>query len=105
MGASIDALLAFSLGGGNVEKQVSVNLIRAMEYAKRQGSAVLGILRRDGGFTKQVGDAVVVVPMVDDRLVTPHSEALQAVVWHYLVSHDSKNMLNEVVDRAPCSLS
>jgi len=82
-----DALLIFSVGGGNAEKQVSVNLIRAIEYAKLRGAIVLGIVGRDGGFTKRMGDAVVVVPTVDDRLVTPHAEAFQAVVWHCLVSH------------------
>ncbi len=82
-----DALLIFSVGGGNSEKQVSVNLIRAIEYAKLRRSTILGIVGRDGGFTKRMGDAVVVVPTVDDRLVTPHAEAFQAVVWHCLVSH------------------
>jgi D-sedoheptulose 7-phosphate isomerase len=82
-----DALLIMSVGGGNAEKQVSVNLIRAIEFAKLRGSTVLGIVGRDGGFTKQAGDAVVVIPTIDDRLVTPHTEAFQAVVWHCLVSH------------------
>lgn len=85
--SSKDALLIMSVGGGNAEKQVSVNLIRAIEFAKLRGTTVLGIVGRDGGFTKQVGDAVVVIPTVDDRLVTPHAEAFQAVVWHCLVSH------------------
>lgn len=82
-----DALLVLSVGGGDAERQVSVNLVRAIEYAKLCGSTVLGIVGRDGGFTKRVGDAVVVVPTVEDRLVTPHAEAFQAVVWHCLVSH------------------
>lgn len=85
--AAKDALLILSVGGGNAEKQVSVNLIRAIEYAKLCGSTVLGIVGRDGGFTKRMGDAIVVVPTVDDRLVTPHAEAFQAVIWHCLVSH------------------
>ena len=84
---SKDALLILSVGGGNAEKQVSVNLIRAIEYAKLRGATILGIVGRDGGFTRRMGDAVVVIPTVDDRLVTPHSEAFQAVVWHCLVSH------------------
>lgn len=84
---SKDALLIFSVGGGNSEKQVSVNLIRAIEYAKLRGSTILGIVGRDGGFTKRMGDAVVLIPTIDDRLVTPHAEAFQAVVWHCLVSH------------------
>ena len=82
-----DAVLIFSVGGGNAEKNVSVNLIRAIEYAKSQKAEVFGIVGRDGGFTKQQGDLVVVVPNVDPGLVTPISEAYQAVVWHCLVSH------------------
>lgn len=82
-----DALLILSVGGGNAARQVSVNLIRAIEYAKSRGSTVLGIVGRDGGFTKRMGDTVVVVPTIDERLVTPHTEAFQAVVWHCLVSH------------------
>ena len=82
-----DALLILSVGGGNAEKQISVNLIRAIEYAKQREATILGIVGRDGGFTKRMGDVVVVVPTVDDRLVTPHTEAFQAVIWHCLVSH------------------
>ncbi|MEJ7692853.1 SIS domain-containing protein [Daejeonella sp.] len=82
-----DAVLILSVGGGNLEKNVSVNLIRAIEYAKEKNSKVFGIVGRDGGFTKEVGDNVVVIPVVDEKLVTPHSEAFQAVVWHCLVSH------------------
>ncbi len=84
---SNDAILILSVGGGNLEKQVSVNLIRAIEYAKEKNAKVFGIVGRDGGFTKKAGDNVVVVPVVDEKLVTPHSEAFQAVVWHCLVSH------------------
>lgn len=82
-----DAILILSVGGGNLEKQVSVNLIRAIEYAKEKNAKVFGIVGRDGGYTKKAGDNVVVVPVVDEKLVTPHSEAFQAVVWHCLVSH------------------
>jgi D-sedoheptulose 7-phosphate isomerase len=82
-----DAVLIFSVGGGNKEKNVSVNLIRAIDVAKAAGAAVFGIVGRDGGYTKKVGDHVVVIPTMDDGLVTPHSEAFQAVVWHCLVSH------------------
>lgn len=82
-----DAIFILSVGGGNLEKNVSVNLIRAIEYAKEKSAKVFGIVGRDGGYTKKAGDNVVVVPVVDDRLVTPHSEAFQAVVWHCLVSH------------------
>jgi D-sedoheptulose 7-phosphate isomerase len=82
-----DAVLVLSVGGGNLEKNVSVNLLRALEVAQRVKMSILGIVGRDGGYTKEVGDHVVVVPTVDNGLVTPHTEAFQAVVWHCLVSH------------------
>ena len=82
-----DAIFILSVGGGNFEKNVSVNLIKAVEYAKEKGAKVFGIVGRDGGYTKKVGDNIVVVPVVDEKLVTPHSEAFQAVVWHCLVSN------------------
>lgn len=82
-----DAVLVFSVGGGNKERNVSVNLIHALDKAKERGATILGIVGRDGGYTKQVGDAVVVIPTADPGLVTPHSEAFQAVVWHGIVSH------------------
>ncbi|MBT5667393.1 MAG: SIS domain-containing protein [Rhodospirillaceae bacterium] len=82
-----DAVLIFSVGGGDRERNVSVNLIEAINLAKENGATVLGIVGREGGFTHQVGDHVVVIPQVDSGLITPHSEAFQAVVWHCLVSH------------------
>jgi D-sedoheptulose 7-phosphate isomerase len=82
-----DGILVFSVGGGNVEKSVSVNLVRCIQLAKEVGASVFGIVGRDGGFTKQVGDACVVIPVIDKELVTPHTEGFQAVVWHLLVSH------------------
>jgi len=82
-----DAIFVLSVGGGNQERQVSVNLMRAIDVAKARGAAVVGIVGRDGGYTKVHGDVTVVVPTVDPALVTPHSEAFQAVVWHCLVSH------------------
>ncbi len=82
-----DAIFIFSVGGGNFEKNVSVNLIKAIDYAKSKNAKVLGVVSRDGGYTKKEGDEVVVIPVVDDKLVTPLSEAYQAVVWHCLVSH------------------
>ncbi|MBA2687101.1 MAG: SIS domain-containing protein [Gemmatimonadaceae bacterium] len=82
-----DAILILSVGGGNLERNVSVNLIKAIDYAKSRQARVLGIVGRDGGYTKASGDVVVVVPTVDESLVTPHSEAFQAVVWHCLVSN------------------
>jgi D-sedoheptulose 7-phosphate isomerase len=82
-----DAILVFSVGGGDREKNVSPNLVAAVEEAKRRGMRVLGIVGRDGGYTKQAGDVVVVIPTVESARVTPHAEAFQAVVWHCLVSH------------------
>lgn len=84
-----DLIMVFSVGGGSVEKNTSVNLIRAVQYAKQVGAAVCGIVGRDGGFTATVADAVVIVPTVSAERVTPHAEAFQAVVWHLLVSHPS----------------
>lgn len=82
-----DALLIFSVGGGNVEKNVSPNLVAALQLAKQVGARVLGIVGRDGGYTAKVADACVIVPTVNPNNVTPHSEAFQAVVWHLFVSH------------------
>lgn len=82
-----DAVFVFSVGGGNVEKNVSANIVHALKEAKSRGMKIMGVVGRDGGYTKQIGDAVVVVPTVDQSRVTPHTEAFQAVVWHCLVSH------------------
>ena len=82
-----DAVLVFSVGGGNLEKNVSPNIVAALKEAKQRGMKVFGVVGRDGGFTKQVGDCVIVVPTVDAARITPHTEAFQAVVWHCLVSH------------------
>ena len=82
-----DGLLIFSVGGGNKEKNVSVNLVRALELAKERGAAVFGIVGRDGGYTKQVADVCVIVPTVHKDRVTPHTEGFAAVLWHLLVSH------------------
>ena len=82
-----DALLIFSVGGGNLEKQVSPNLVAAIRYAKAAGAKVTGIVGRDGGYTAQNADACVIVPTVNAKHVTPHAEAFQAVIWHLLVTH------------------
>jgi D-sedoheptulose 7-phosphate isomerase len=82
-----DALLILSVGGGDAERKVSVNLVRGLDFAKQLGMTVFGIVGRQGGHTAEVGDHVVVVPTVDAALVTPLTEAWQAVVWHCLVSH------------------
>jgi D-sedoheptulose 7-phosphate isomerase len=82
-----DAVFVFSVGGGNLEKNVSPNIVAALKEAKSRGLKVFGVVGRDGGYTKQVGDCVVLVPTVEPSRVTPHAEAFQAVVWHCLVSH------------------
>src|SRR5258708_37288469 len=82
-----DAVMVLSVGGGNVAKNVSPNLVAALQYAKEQKAGVLGIVGRDGGYTATVADAVCIVPTVNPQNVTPHSEAFQAVIWHLLVSH------------------
>jgi D-sedoheptulose 7-phosphate isomerase len=84
---SKDAIFVMSVGGGNLEKNISPNLVRALEHAKSVGATVMGIVGRDGGYTAKVGDAVVVVPTVNAEAITPHTEAFQAVIWHLLVSH------------------
>ncbi len=82
-----DAVFVFSVGGGNLEKNVSPNLVKALEYARTVGAKIMGIVGRDGGFTAEVADVCVIVPTVNPETITPHSEAFQAVVWHLLVSH------------------
>lgn len=86
-GNSKDAVLVLSVGGGNLEKNVSPNIVSGLKEAKQRGMKVFGIVGRDGGYTKQVGDCVIVVPTVEASRVTPHTEAFQAVIWHCLVSH------------------
>lgn len=82
-----DALFIFSVGGGNLEKNISPNLVEAIKFAKSVGAKVTGVVGRDGGYTAQAADACVIVPTVNPETITPHSEAFQAVVWHLLVSH------------------
>jgi D-sedoheptulose 7-phosphate isomerase len=82
-----DAVLVMSVGGGNLTENVSPNLVRAIDEARRRHVRILGIVGRDGGYTKRVGDVIVIVPTVDSAFVTPHAEAFQAVIWHCLVSH------------------
>jgi D-sedoheptulose 7-phosphate isomerase len=82
-----DAVLVFSVGGGDLAKNVSPNIVAGLKEAKQRGLKIFGVVGRDGGYTKQVGDCVVVVPTADAARVTPHTEAFQAVVWHCLVSH------------------
>jgi D-sedoheptulose 7-phosphate isomerase len=84
---SRDALLVLSVGGGNIEKNVSPNLVAALDVAKAVGARILGVVGRDGGYTAKVADACVLIPTVNVEHTTPHSEAFQAIVWHLLVSH------------------
>jgi D-sedoheptulose 7-phosphate isomerase len=84
-----DAVLILSVGGGSREKNVSANLVAALQLAKERGCAIVGIVGRDGGYTAQVADVAIIIPTVNPANVTPHSEAFQAVVWHLLVSHPS----------------
>lgn len=82
-----DAVMVFSVGGGNAEKNVSTNIVSALDVAKKAGAKIVGVVGRDGGYTKKVADACLVVPVVNPENVTPHTEAFQAVVWHLIVSH------------------
>ena len=87
-----DALLIFSVGGGNLEKNISPNIVRALQFAQEVGASVVGIVGKDGGYTKAVADACILVPMVNPETVTPHTESFQAVVWHLIVSHPKFRM-------------
>ena len=82
-----DMVFVLSVGGGSLEKNISPNLVTALQYAKEVGSQVVGIVGRDGGYTAKVADACVIVPTVNAETITPHAESFQAVVWHLLVSH------------------
>lgn len=82
-----DSILVFSVGGGSVESNISPNLVSALQFARSVGSKIAGIVGRDGGYTRKVADACVVVPTVNPLHVTPHTEAFQAVIWHLIVSH------------------
>ena len=82
-----DAVFIFSVGGGNLEKNISPNLVNALKYAQQVGAKITGVVGRDGGYTAKVADACVIIPTVNPENITPHSEAFQAVIWHLLVSH------------------
>ncbi|MEK9173133.1 MAG: SIS domain-containing protein [Patescibacteria group bacterium] len=82
-----DAVMVFSVGGGNAEKNISANIVESLKLAKSVGAKVIGVVGRDGGYTAQVADACVIVPNVNPENVTPHTEAFQAVIWHLIVSH------------------
>ncbi len=82
-----DMIFVFSVGGGNLEKNISANIVRALEYAKSTGAKICGIVGRDGGYTAKVADACIIIPVVNKDTVTPHTESFQALLWHLLVSH------------------
>ena len=82
-----DALCVFSVGGGDAERNVSVNLVRALQFAKSIGTPICGVIGRDGGYTARVADACVIIPTINPAHVTAHTEAFQAVIWHLLVTH------------------
>jgi len=82
-----DVVFVFSVGGGDLEKHISANIIQALQLAQRVGARIVGVVGRDGGYTAKVADAVVIIPTVSADTVTPHTEAFQAVVWHLVVSH------------------
>ena len=82
-----DGVFVFSVGGGNLAKNISPNLVSALQLAKQVGASIVGVVGRDGGYTREVADACVLIPTVNDETITPHAEAFQAVVWHLLVSH------------------
>lgn len=87
--SSNDLVFVFSVGGGDVDQNISPNLVTALQYAQTVGAAIAGIVGRDGGYTARVADACVLVPTVTPESITPHTEAFQAVIWHLLVSHPS----------------
>ena len=89
-----DLIFVFSVGGGNIEKNISPNLVEALKYGKSIGCKLVGVVGRDGGYTSKVADACVIIPEVNKKNITPHTEAFQAVVWHLIVSHP-KLKLNE----------
>jgi D-sedoheptulose 7-phosphate isomerase len=82
-----DAIFIFSVGGGNLEENISPNLVNALKYAQTVGAKITGVVGKDGGYTAKVADACVIIPVVNKETITPHSEAFQAIIWHLLVSH------------------
>jgi D-sedoheptulose 7-phosphate isomerase len=85
--SSADMVFVFSVGGGDLERNISANLVRALQEAEKVGATICGVVGRNGGYTAQVADACVLIPVVNSSTITPHTEAFQAVVWHLLVSH------------------
>ena len=89
---SDDCIFVFSVGGGNVDKNISVNLVKALQYSKEIGSNIIGVVGRDGGYTAHAADACIVIPPLDKDTITPHTESFQAVLWHLIVSHPLINV-------------
>jgi D-sedoheptulose 7-phosphate isomerase len=85
-------VFVFSVGGGDTKQNISANLVRALEYARKVGATICGVVGRDGGYTAQVADACVLIPVVNSSAITPHTEAFQAMIWHLLVSHPKLKM-------------
>jgi D-sedoheptulose 7-phosphate isomerase len=99
-----DMLFVFSVGGGDAKKNISANLVRALEYAHDVGTTICGVIGRDGGFTAQVADACVLVPVVNSSTITPHTESFQAMIWHLLISHPKLRIVEmkwESVQQSP----
>ena len=82
-----DAVMVFSVGGGNVEKKVSVNIVKALQYAKAVEATILGIISRDGGYTRQVAEVCIVIPTISDETITPYAESFKGLLWHLMVNH------------------
>jgi len=82
-----DAVMVFSVGGGHQEKNISMNIVDALNFSKKAGAKIIGIVGRDGGYTKKMADACILVPVVNSETITPHTESFQAVIWHLIVSH------------------
>jgi len=82
-----DCVFVFSVGGGNDEKNISMNIVKVVQYAKEIGASVIGVVGKDGGFTKKMGDAVVLIPTINPNHITPLTEGFQALIWHLLISH------------------
>lgn len=91
---SNDMIFVFSVGGGDLERNISPNLVRALEYAQEVGTSICGVVGRDGGYTARAADVCVIIPVVNSESITPHTESFQALVWHLLVSHPALQMLS-----------
>jgi D-sedoheptulose 7-phosphate isomerase len=96
-----DMIFVFSVGGGSLEQNISPNLVLALQYARRVGTQIIGVIGRDGGYTAHVADACVIVPTVNPDTVTPHTEAFQAIVWHLLVSHPALKLTQTKWESTP----